>query len=191
MYKSTGYVHAGTMNSTSANTTLAALLPVASLPAIPKFQVGYSPGTPGSYRGIEIQLMSSADSDSMTCDVWQAKRIVSARGAVQGFVFSKICSIACDCYSDTTSVFGDAAGASGDVYIGAAYTATTSTEATSPRGVGSAVVSAYGGSISSFSVSTGAGGRVIISDVGGAEFLLFDVYGGSGADRHVFVEGVV
>lgn len=190
MYKNSRIRYAGKMASAAANSTLATRLHLATLPNVPKVQLSFAAGQPGGNRVVEIYLATIGESDTITCRVWQAKEIAATNGQVSGYVVSPFCTISAESGTDASGALGDAAGIA-DPYICHTYSAVTSTDATTPKGVGASVVSAYGGGIVAYNPTDGGDGRVIISDVGNADYLLFDVWGSGAFDRYVFVEGGV
>lgn len=190
MYKNSRIRYAGSMSSAAANTTLATRLHLSALPNVPKVQLSFAAGQPGSNRIVELYVATSVVSDTATCRVWQAKEVARANGSVSGYVVSPFCTITAESGTDQSAAFvGDDIGE--PPFICHTYTVVTSTDATTPKGVGASVVSAYGGGIVVYSPTDGGDGRVVISDVGNADWLLFDIYGGSASDRFVFVEGGV
>lgn len=190
MYKSTGFVYVGSMSSAAANSAIAQRLPQTSLnSSILHHKIGRENELMGSFRGVEVMLASAADSDSMTCVVYQGKRVLNKQRVAVGWLFSPLCTITCDAGSDTPGSLATAAGET--VYVGNTYAVTAAGDATTPKGVGTAVDTAYNGSFTAFSPTDGGDGRVIISDFGAAEILAFDIYGGAATNRHVFVEATV
>jgi len=190
MYKNSRIRYAGKMSSAAANTTLATRLHLATLPNVPKVQLSFAAGQPGGNRVVEIYLATVGESDSITCRVWQAKEIAATNGQVCGYVVSPFCTITASSGTDASGALGDAAGIQ-DPFICNTYSVAVSTDATTPKGIGATVASAYGGGVVAYSPTDGGDARVIISDVGNADYLLFDVWGSSAFDRFVFVEGGV
>lgn len=190
MYKNSRIRYAGKMASAAANTTLATRLHLATLPNVPKVQLSFAAGQPGGNRVIELYLATFGESDTITCRVWQAKEIARTDGSVAGYVVSPFCTISAESGTDQSGAFSDAAYAE-PPYICHTYSVDVSTDATTPKGIGATVASAYGGGVVAYSPTDGGDARVIISDVGNADFLLFDVWGSSAFDRFVFVEGGV
>jgi hypothetical protein len=192
MYKNSRIRFVGTTASNASNATLSGRTHLNTLPAVPRLAITRSAENPNGNKYAEIYIGSANEDDTFTCIIYQAKEVFGIRNTPVGFVVSPLCSVACVCASDTSGILGSAAGTGvPDLYVVNEYTVTVSTTATTPKGIGATVGTAYGGGIVAYSPTNGQDGRIIISDCGNSDFLLFDVYGGSAVNRYVFAEAGV
>ena len=180
------------MSSGAANTTLSDRTHLATLPNVPRLAITRSAENPNGNKVAEVYIASDGDADTLTCRIYQAKEVLNVQGAVVGYVISPLCSVACTCDGGTSAVWARSAGISEPGPFAAnEYTVTVSTTATTPKGIGATVGTAYGGGIVAYNPADFQDGRIIISDCGNSDFLLFDVYGGSAVNRYVFAEAGV
>jgi hypothetical protein len=180
------------MSSAAASTVLSNRLHVTmgQISAFPRMQLSYSADSPGLRKIVELYVASFEESDSGTLRIYQGKEVVNTSGAPVGAIISPLCSVAWSGGSDASGVFGTAAGVA-DPYTAHTYTVTTSTTSTTPKGIGASIGATYGGGVVAYSPTDGSDARVIITDTGNADFLVFDLYGGSSFLRYIFAEAGV
>jgi hypothetical protein len=180
------------MSSAEASTLLSNRNHVSfnSISAFPRMQLSYSADSPGLRKIVELYVASSGDTESGTLRIYQGKEVVNSSGSPVGAIISPLCSVAWNCGSDPSGVLGTAAGVE-DLFTAHTYTVTTSTTSTTPKGIGATIGATYGGGIVAYSPTDGSDARVIITDTGNADFLLFDLYSDSAVTRYIFAEAGV